>query len=324
MKIRFNSMPELPEVQTIVTQLQKEIPGLTIRDVWSDWPKTIQVITHKDHIKIKQTKKFIEKKKAQKILQIFRGDIIGKKVESVERKGKNILIYLSQDHMLLIHQKLTGHMLFGRWEILQGRPVPLTQGELEEKTNSFIHFMLYLSDGNMLALSDLRKFAKVILGPRDKIISMADISSIGPDPLEKSFKVDKFINLISSKKGPIKQVLMNQEVIAGIGNIYSDEILWEVKIHPLTPANKITSDRLRKMFQAMKKILKFSIKVGGDSMSDFRGLYGKKGSFQKYHKVYQREGELCFECGNYIKRLKIGSRSAHYCPKCQSVVKKVV
>lgn len=336
-------MPELPEVETIALQLQKEIPGLTIRDVWSDWPKTIQIITHKDHLKIKQTKKFIEKKKAQKILQIFRGDIIGKKIESIERKGKNILIYLSRNHMLLIHQKLTGHLLLGKWKISGNRPVSLIRGELEEKTNSFIHLILYLSDGNMLALSDLRKFAKVVLGPRDKILSMADIASIGHDPLEKSFKVDKFINLISSKKGPIKQVLMNQEVIAGIGNIYSDEILWEVKIHPLIPANKIPSNKLKEMFQAMRKILKFSIKAGGDSMSDFRGLYGEKGGFQKYHKVYQREGEPCFRCnprtqrgaclpagreqsshdgGSIIKRVKMGGRSAHYCPKCQPVIKK--
>lgn len=315
-------MPELPEVQTIISQLQKEIPGLTIRDVWSDWPKTIQIITHTDHLKIRQTKKFIEKKKAQKILQVFRGDIIGKKIENIERKGKNILIYLSQNHMLLIHQKLTGHLLLGKWKISGDRPVSLIKGELEEKTNSFIHLILYLSDGNMLALSDLRKFAKVVLGSREKILSMADIVSIGPDPLEKTFKVDKFINLISSKKGPIKQILMDQEVIAGIGNIYSDEILWEVKVHPFTSANKIASDKLEDMFGAMQKILKFSIKIGGDSMSDFRGLYGKKGGFQKYHKVYQREGEMCFRCKSIIKRVKMGGRSAHYCPKCQPVIKK--
>lgn len=316
-------MPELPEVETIKNQLQKEIPSQIIRDVWSDWPKTIQVITHKDHIKIKQTKKFIEKKKAQNILKIFKDEIVGKKIESVERKGKNILINLSQEHMLLVHQKLTGHLLLGKWKMEKEKPIPLIKGDLEDKTNSFIHLILRLSGGDMLALSDLRKFAKVILGPKDKILNLAEIANLGPDPMDRSFKVGEFINLISSQKGKIKQVLMNQEVIAGIGNIYSDEILWEVKIHPFVPANKISEDKLREMFKAMKKIFKFSIKVGGDSMSDFRGLYGEKGRFQKYHKVYQRESEICFRCDkSKIARIKIGGRSAHYCPKCQSMVKK--
>ena len=110
---------------------------------------------------------------------------------------------------------------------------------------------------------------------------------------------------------------MDQEIISGIGNIYSDEILWQGGGHPATPASKTRDGKMRLMYNIMKKILRFAIKAGGDSMSDFRNIYGETGKFQTYHQVYRREGEKCWRCLTAIKRLKIGGRSAHFCPKCQ-------
>lgn len=110
---------------------------------------------------------------------------------------------------------------------------------------------------------------------------------------------------------------MDQEIISGIGNIYSDEILWQAGIHPATPANMISDEKIGLMYNIMKKILRLAIKAGGDSMSDFRNIYGEAGKFQNYHQVYRREGEKCSHCLTIIKRIKIGGRSAHFCPKCQ-------
>jgi len=112
---------------------------------------------------------------------------------------------------------------------------------------------------------------------------------------------------------------MNQNVIAGIGNIYSNEILWEAKIHPFQNISKLKEDNLKKIYEAMKKILKKAIELGGESISDFRDTEGKKGRFDILRKVYRREGEKCSRCGTIIKRIKIGGRSAHFCPKCQKI-----
>ncbi len=310
-------MPELPEVQTIASQLKKEILGLTILGVWSDWPKTLQVVSHKDHLKIKKTKKLVKASELKKLYKVFCDDVIGKKIKNVSRIGKNIIIHLSDEHVILVHQKLSGHLLFSEWDIINNVPISKKKGVLNDKVNGYIHLIFYLSGGKMLALSDLRKFAKVISGPKKEIFSLSDIANLGPDPFDKNFTFEKFKRRVKNKKGKIKTVLLNQEVLAGIGNIYADEILWVCKIHPLTPTEKISSVKLKKMYNEMKEMLRFSIKIGGDSMSDFRNIYGEKGKFQKYHKVYQKKGEACTRCKAKIERIKVGGRSSHYCPKCQ-------
>ena len=212
---------------------------------------------------------------------------------------------------------MTGHFLIGQWEVVDGKALAKTEGALQEKVNSFIHLIFYLSDGRMLALSDMRKFAKAVVGPQDKILALPEIAKLGPDPLDKSFKSSEFKSLINREKRKIKQVLMDQEIISGIGNIYSDEILWQAEIHPATPANMISDEKIGLMYNIMKKILRLAIKAGGDSMSDFRNIYGEAGKFQNYHQVYRREGEKCSRCLTIIKRIKIGGRSARFCPKCQ-------
>ncbi len=312
-------MPELPEVQTIVSQLQKTVPNLTIRDVWSDWIKMLQVVSHNDHIKIPKSEPLKKGKRANKVFDAFAKDVIGKKIIGAKRVGKNIIIELSENHAILIHQKMSGHLLFGEWDIIDGVAVPKEDGVLKEKINGYIHFILYLSKGKMLALSDLRKFAKIISGPKEKILSLPELKMLGPDALSDKLNFSEFKKRISSKRLKIKQVLLDQSVISGIGNIYADEMLWYAKIHPETPANKIDDARLKKMYNAMRRILRFSIKIGGDSMSDFRNLFGKRGGFQNHHKVYQREGESCFSCKTKIKRVKVSGRSSHFCPKCQKV-----
>ncbi len=288
-------MPELPEVQTIVSDLNKKIIGRKIIGVWFDAPKLIK--------KPKPTE--------------FEKKIKGLKIIEIKRRGKNILIYLTGDKLLLVHQKLTGHLLYGKWQIANGKAVSLLKGLLQEKVNDYIHLIFYLDNGWQLALSDLRKFAKVLFGSKEEVEKLPDLTELGSEPLDKNFTVDKFMSLMNLKKGKIKQVLMNQEIIAGIGNIYSDEILWTAKINPFKSANQLKIKELKAIYSAMKIILKKAVKLRGTSIGDYRDTAGKAGGYAEIKKVYQREGEPCQRCKMPIKRVKIGGRSAHYCSKCQ-------
>jgi len=287
-------MPELPEVETTVRGLNKKVLGRTFLNVWTDFGNII---------------------KKPKSFEQFKKEIKGKKIKKVWRKGKNIIFELSENSSLLIHQKLTGHLLYGTWNMEDGTWEPETPGPLKEKINRYIHLMFYLDGGKMLALSDLRKFAKIELARTEEI--QEELKALGPDPLRIDFK--EFKKRFTGKKGKIKQVLMNQEVISGVGNIYSDEALFEAKIHPFKEISKLKENDLKRIFQALKKVLKKAIKAGGESFSDFRDLEGKKGGFDPFIKVYRREGENCLRCGTVIKRLKLAGRSAHFCPKCQTL-----
>ncbi len=304
-------MPELPEVQTTVDDLNKKIVGRKITGVWFD------------------ASKLIKKPKAREL----ETRIKGLKIINVKRRGKNILIYLKKCQMsgvkcqmflLLIHQKMTGHLLYGKWGIKKVHRLrfivkSFIKGPLEEKVNDYIHLIFYFDNGWQLALSDLRKFAKVLFGDKNEIEKLPDLAKIGPEPLGKNFKISKFKGLISGEKGKIKQVLMNQEVIAGIGNIYSDEILWKAKIHPFKSAGELSVNELNGLYKATKEILKKAVKLRGTSISDYRDTVGKPGAYAKQRFVYRREGELCRRCKIIIKRVKIGGRSACFCPKCQKL-----
>jgi formamidopyrimidine-DNA glycosylase len=141
--------------------------------------------------------------------------------------------------------------------------------------------------------------------------------------MENNITFKKFKEVLTKKeKGKIKQILMDQTVIAGIGNIYSDEILWEAKINPFKEIKKLSDQEMKRIYKAMREILSKAIEVGGESIPDktpgqFRRISGEKGGFDKLRKVYRREGEKCSRCGTIIQRVKIGGRSAHYCPQCQ-------
>jgi len=303
-------MPELPEVQTIVNDLNKKIVGRKITGVWFDAPKIIK-----------------KPKPAN-----FEKQIKGLKIEKISRRGKNILIYLTisyklkaKSYLLLVHQKMTGHLLYGKWKIgkvsgIAYQVSSLVSGPLKEKVNGYIHLIFYLNNGWQLALSDLRKFAKVLFGKKEEIEKLPDLTELGPEPLDKEFKFIKFAKLIRLEKRKIKQVLMDQKIIVGIGNIYADEILFEAKIHPFKPADKLKEGEIKKIYLAMKKILGKAIILRRTSTSDFRDISGAAGKYGEKLLVYRKEGESCpRRCGGVVKRVKIGGRSAHFCPACQKL-----
>jgi len=290
-------MPELPEVETTVRYLRKKVKGRTFFDVWSDWKKII---------------------KKPKSFNNFKKIIKGKKILNVRRRAKNILFDLSEGKTLLVHQKMTGHLLVGRWKKENGNWQP-PPGPLSDKNNSYIHLMFTFENGLMMSLSDLRKFAKVELWDSDKLKESGGMKDLGPEPLEKDFTFAKFKKALEGQTRKIKQALMDSFVIAGIGNIYSDEILWEAKVHPLKKTSELSEGELKKIYKAVRKILPLAIKLQGESFSDYRTPSGEKGGYDDERKVYRREGEECSRCGGKIKRIKVGGRSAHFCPKCQKL-----
>ena len=300
-------MTELPEVQTIVNDLNKKIKWLTITDIWTDWSKYFR--------------------RSPGGFNGFKKTVKGKKINKVWRLGKNIIFDFSGNQKMLIHQKMTGHLLVGTWNLELGAWRAKQIGPLAEKVNGYIHVMFWLGGpsnkvgaSKMLALSDLRKFAKVLVVDEKDFENLKDIKNIGPDPLKPDFQFNDFKSLIVKKRGVIKKVLMDQNVISGIGNIYADDILFMAKIHPLKKAEKLNDDELKAIFEAIKKILKKAVKLRGTSTSDYRDTSGKKGGYGNVRLAYQHEGEKCpNKCGSVIKRIKIGGRSSHFCPNCQKI-----
>ncbi len=309
-------MPELPEVHTIATDLNRKVRGDTIKDIWTDWPKYFRPQTE----------------------EAFKRMVRGRKIISVGRQAKNIIFRLSGGYVMLAHQKMTGHFLVGKWRQNRtqnreyktgdkGRDVWAGQkwvpedkgGALHSDRNRFIRLIFFLKSGRMLALSDLRRFAKVIAGPEDKILNLAELKALGPEPLAKDFTLAKFKALICGRKTKIKPLIMDQRFLSGLGNIYADESLWFAKIHPARRAESLSPVELRRLYLSIRKVLKEAIRLRGSSVDDFRDISGREGEYQLVRRVYGREGSLCPRCGATIKRMKINQRSAHFCPKCQKL-----
>lgn len=311
-------MPELPEVQTTVNGLQEHIVGLRISDVWSDYnsPYFKGSGTIKDPVYFRQLKK----------------ELVGSTVIVVARRAKNILIHVSNGKILLVHMKMTGHLLYGTYKFDASKKgankkdpwQPLKPESLKDPFNRHVHFVLSFSNKKQLALSDVRKFAKVTLIDAGTIHQSDHLNTIGPEPLEKSFTFKSFVERINLRpNGKIKQVLTDQTVLAGIGNIYADESLWRAGIHPLEKVSTIETGRLKQLFVAIQTTLSRGIDFGGDSTSDYRNVLGEKGAFHETHRAYQRTGEKCSKkgCGGTIRRIVVGGRGTHYCDTHQKVTK---
>jgi formamidopyrimidine-DNA glycosylase len=288
-------MPELPEVETMASDLRKILIGRRIKNAWIGWPKSV---------KTPSARKFALAVK-------------GAKVRDVGRRGKNVLIYLDKDRLIVIHPKMTGHFLLGRWRFVRGRWLGIKKGMPIDRKYEHIRLIFELDNGEMLALSDVRKFAKVLFGSREFISSLPDLDNLGPEPLGHEFTAKNFIDVFKSQRRKVKQVLIDQAVIAGIGNIYADEILWTSKVSPLRRADSLSDEELGGIFRAMRSILAKAIELRGTSIRDFRDSNGNEGEYVKIRKVYGKAGTLCGRCGSKIKRIVIASRSTYLCPVCQ-------
>ncbi len=318
-------MPELPEVHTIATDLNRKVRGDVIRDIWTDWPKYFYPVRSEASNGVRPSLKKAERD--------FKKAVRGRKIISVGRRGKNIIFRLSGRYAMLAHQKMTGHFLVGRWIQNTKYKIPDTKSgiwagqkwvpdapaksPLWSDRNRFIRLIFFLKSGRMLALSDLRRFAKVVAGPEDIIFNLTELQALGPEPSAKNFAFKKFKDLITGKKTKIKPLLLDQSLLSGLGNIYADESLWFARLHPARSAAGLTGAELKRLYDAMRRVLREAIKLRGSSVDDFRDTAGREGRYQLVRRAYGREGGKCQRCGSTIKRIKIGQRSAHFCPRCQ-------
>lgn len=285
-------MPELPEVQTIVNELNRKIKNgriklIEVRNAGSakPFPKVL----------IAKTK--------------------GRKIKTVKRRGKMIDIDLGGDDNILIHLKMTGQLVYvaktGK-KISGGHPID-TVGELP---NKFSHVIINFTDGSVLYFNDIRKFGWVKYATNVE----RDIArqKYGLEPFDKKYTLDCFKRLLKKyPKRKIKQFLLDQTLIAGIGNIYADESLFIAHIRPMRLTGSLKEKEIKALYLAIPKILKFAIEKGGTTADNYVRTDGSKGQMIKYLKVYGREGEKCKCCGGTIKKIRLGGRGTHYCPFCQ-------
>jgi len=309
-------MPELPEVTTTVNGLKKALKGLSFLDVWTDLAKDNPIKQFRNTIK---DTTFFNK---------FRKEIKNSKVISVERRAKNILINLSNNQTILIHLKMTGHIIVGKYHKTRNtkhttwKPDINERQELHDPYNRFIHAVFPLSNGKAMVFCDSRKFGKITMLPSKDIHGSIHLKDLGLEPLEDIFTFKIFKERLLSKPNKnIKTVLMDQSLVVGIGNIYSDEMLWLSGINPESKFESIPEKSLKLLFTSMQKVLNKGIDFGGDSMSDYRNVEGKRGNFQNHHNVYRKKGEKCGKkgCKGVIIRKVLDGRSAHFCDTHQKL-----
>ncbi len=289
-------MPELPEVQTTVSYLAKKLVGLKFTDVWSDREKPLN-----------QAGGVASLRKAIK----------DKKILKVWRRAKFIVIDIEGPKSLFIHQKISGHLLYGKLKFADGAWQSTAKGPIrDDPKNKYLRVVFSLKNGYNLALSDLRRFGRILLVNDNDLASVKELAKLGPEPLDISFK--EFRELFRRKRGKLKPVLMDPFFVVGIGNIYADEILWESGLHPLSRVENLDEKDIKKIYDWTHKILRQAIKYKGSSMDDYRVPSGEKGEYQNHQKAYQKTGQKCLKKdGGVIERLVIGARSAHFCPKHQ-------
>lgn len=271
-------MPELPEVETIVRGLQKTVVGKKIKSIKVIFPGIV-------------------KQDAKK----FKKNVNKSEIRRVSRQGKYILIDLSNGNTILAHLGMTGNFLL------------VKSSSPRNKHNHLI--IRFYETRKELRYNDQRKFGKIKSFPTSKEENVSELKKLGPESLNIS--APDFINLFQKRKGRIKSALLNQQILAGLGNIYADESLFEARIHPAQKIDKLSPQELKRLLQAIQKILKKAIRAGGSSIENYYNVNGEIGSFQLQHKVYGREGLSCKRCGTIIKRIKISQRSSYFCPKCQ-------
>ncbi len=300
-------MPELPEVHTTSKILNELVRGKKITGVWTDYFSPHY--NGKENIKNKD------------YFSQFKKEILEKKIIKVYRRAKNVLIELDGYSTILIHMKMTGHLLYGEYVFNSKEKIwtATQEGPLQDSFNRFIHLVFSLDDGSHIAFSDMRKFATVhLIRNREELFKKFE--TIGPEPLDKNFDWKTLKACLSKKpKQKIKTALMDQHLVVGIGNIYSDEILWESKIHPERIIQNIKEIEFKTLTTHTKNLLEKGISFGGDSMSDYRNPYGLPGEFQLHHNAYRRTKQKCNRknCKGVIERKVITGRSAHFCPVCQ-------
>jgi formamidopyrimidine-DNA glycosylase len=274
-------MPELPEVQTVVDDLkQAGLIGRTIAACRISWPKTAAGMPAADFCCL----------------------IAGRCLSAICRRGKFIRVDLAGGGALLIHLRMTGRLL------LTGAKTPVGRHE---------HVRFLLDDGRELRFHDPRKFGRIWLTEDPQSM----LGSLGPEPLAEDFTARDLAERLAGRRRALKPLLLDQKVLAGLGNIYVDEALWEARLHPLRPAADLSADEIRALHRAVRRVLRRGLANGGTSLGHGQGNFSATsrgaGTNRNALKVFRRTDQGCPRCGETIRRLVVGQRSTHICPRCQ-------
>lgn len=287
-------MPELPEVETVKTGLLNLLPGKIVGRVDFDWPKTFP--------------------NAPADVDKF---LLGARVTDVKRRAKVLLIELSSNYTLVIHLKMTGQLVFRGSEAKfgAGHPNESLVGELPDKST---RVTFSFTDGSELFFNDQRKFGWVRLIPTPEVMNLDFFKKVGPEPLSAEFDWQQLRErLLRRKNTSIKGALLDQTVVAGIGNIYADESLWGAKIHPAVLVKTLSDSQIKTLYQELVFVLKLAIEKGGSTDKNYVNAEGKKGSYMSFARVFRREGQACPRDGAIVEKSRVGGRGTHTCPVCQ-------
>jgi formamidopyrimidine-DNA glycosylase len=280
-------MPELPEVEVVRRDLEKEVIGRKIRKV-----------------EVRNTKNAMRIIRRHKNRKEFETALVGAKISSVGRLGKYLMMHLDNSKVLIVHLGMSGQLI---------------QCKASAATENHTHIVLDFTVGGQLRFVDPRTFGEMFVSEKGELGEIKELQKLGIDPLEQPLTWQFFSETLANKKMKMKALLMDQKFICGIGNIYSDEILFLSGIRFDRPSDELSSSEVRRLYRAIQEILQDAIKYRGTSADDeqYRDLYGAVGEYQQYLKVYQREGLPCRRCRTPIERSRWSSRSTFYCPQCQ-------
>lgn len=273
-------MPELPEVETYVRELEPELLGRTITQARVFWPRTI----------------------AQPGVAAFLEGIHQQRFAHFDRRGKYMLLGLQSQQTLIVHLRMTGELhIYAPTHALYREP------------DKHTHVVFGLDDGRHLHYRDQRKFGRIWLVDDAEEV----VGALGPEPLDSAFTPAQFAQALRGRRASIKTLLLNQAVVAGVGNIYADEALFRAGIHPQRGADQLNRDEIAKLHEAVQFVLQRGIELKGSSLQNYIRLDGMTGNFQEEHQVFRKGGQPCPRCKTTIERIVVAQRGTHFCPHCQ-------
>lgn len=288
-------MPELPEVETVRRGLNDLIVGQEIKDIWIGWHKSFP----NDLIQVKNY-------------------VIQATIVKVRRRAKVLMIDLDTNYTLVIHLKMTGQLVYRGKNFIFGAGHP-TDSLINDLPDKSTRVTISLDSGN-LYFNDQRKFGWIKLFPTLEVPNIDFMKKVGPEPLGEEFTPKVLEARLQKRKNSlIKAALLDQTVLAGLGNIYVDEVLFASKIHPETRVRDITYNQIKLLYKNIRNILTLSIEKGGSTDRNYVDAEGKRGSYLNFAKVFRREGQPCLVCGTEIIKTRVAGRGTHICPYCQKI-----
>ncbi|MHB1355501.1 MAG: DNA-formamidopyrimidine glycosylase [Anaerolineae bacterium] len=276
-------MPELPEVETIVRKLKLRIIGQRVASVQVRWPRSVAIPS----------------------LERFKIELVGREICSVGRRGKYIVITLAPNGFLLVHLRMTGRLIFVDAD---SQPHPL-------ETDPHTHVVLEFVSRDRLYFRDTRKFGRLFLVDNPSQV----LDALGIEPLGPDFTSESLGLLLIKRRRPLKVALLDQSMLAGLGNIYVDESLWHARLSPCRTSNTLTIDEVGRLHQAISSVLACALEHHGTTLRDYRDPDNEAGANVSCLEVYGRAGQSCSRCGMPIERMVVAQRGTHYCPRCQGV-----